>query len=125
MNGPMNRQIARFDASNKTWLGSLAVVLTLLALAWHALESEPNSPASDMAIAEVTQHAGDTDAMTDLSSHVRPQSHETIPASQPNKYSQQRAFSFHYLDILEWLFASKRDVSPPVPHRSPTSTLAS
>ena len=46
------------------------------------------------------------------------------PFAHPREKAPRRSFSFHYLDILEWLFASQSDASQVTPARPTASNLS-
>lgn len=52
------------------------------------------------------------------------QSRNSSTRSNSQKPAQRRTFGFHYLDILEWLFADKRDSATPSQPRNPSSTFS-
>lgn len=50
---------------------------------------------------------------------------DSTPArQQPRNQEQRRSFSFHYLDILEWMFAGRNDKAKPQPPQRPSTSLS-
>lgn len=81
------------------------------------LEHASNTTVQQLSATSTPQAHADTSSLnsTTKSSQLR----ENQPINKGDK-SPRRSFSFHYLDILEWLFARKPD---PSSVRPPASTL--
>lgn len=82
-----------------------------------ALTNYPLHASQSNAQANTEAH---TSSSTAMSSQVR----ETPPVAHKRENAPRRSFSFHYLDILEWLFASKPDSSNVPQPRPATGNLS-
>lgn len=110
--------------------GGILIALALTAMLIGGLLTAHLTSATTTSAADMT--ANTVDAAPHLPALTHPATSEQIAApgataAAPRKASQQpsqrRAFSFHYLDVLEFLFAGKRDhaTQPASGHQSPST----
>lgn len=115
------------------WVKYAVVTAAALALVISALvgsgiwqpSSSVNDAATDMAAVATT--ATDGNVITVPAAQAPRESAQTRNSSTRNngqKPAQRRTFGFHYLDILEWLFADKRDSAHPSQPRNPGNTFS-